>query len=219
MTMLSSVLRVLAASVVSTAATAAELSSVTMKDDVTIIALGGDVAEGDTEAAEALIKAANDADRLITAVRLDSPGGSLAEAVKLAGLIRRAKLPTIVAAGSHCASACFIVFAAGNEKFASYEAAIGVHGVSDKFGHETAQTREATIAMARVASAFGVPPRIIAQMVTTHAHEIAWLTPDDLRAMGTIMTDRHAHRAPAASPADQWLSRLDWRSGMRSQGR
>lgn len=218
MTMRSSMLRVLAASVVSTAATAAELSSVTMKDDVTIIALGGDVAEGDTEAAEALIKTANDADRLITAIRLDSPGGSLAEAVRLAALIRRAKLPTIVAAGSRCASACFIVFAAGNEKFASYEAAIGVHGVSDKFGHETAQTREATVAMARVASGFGVPPRIIAQMVTTHAHEIAWLTPDDLRAMGTIMTDRPGHRAPAASPDDQWLSGLGGQP-LRSQRR
>ncbi len=207
--MLSSMLTLLGAAVISTATVAAELSIVTLKDDITILTLGGDVAAGDTEAAEALIKTANDGDRLISAVRLDSPGGSLAEAVKLAGLIRRAKLPTMVAAGSRCASACFIVFAAGNEKFASYDAAIGVHGVSDKFGHETAQTEEATIAMARFASGFGVPPRIIGQMVTTHAHEIAWLTPDDLRAMGTIMTDRPARRPPAASPDERWLSGLD----------
>lgn len=202
-------LALLGAAVVGTAAVAAELSIVTLKDDIIILALGGDVAAGDTEAAEALIKTANDGDRLISAVRLDSPGGSLAEAVKLAGLIRRAKLPTMVAAGSRCASACFIVFAAGNEKFASYDAAIGVHGVSDKFGHETAQTEEATIAMARFASGFGVPPRIIGQMLTTHAHEIAWLTPDDLRAMGTIMTGRPAHRAPLASPDERWLSGLE----------
>jgi hypothetical protein len=209
MALLSSILRLVGAAVVSTAATAAELNNVTLKGDITIIALSGDVAAGDTEAAEALIKTANDGNRLISAVRLDSPGGSLAEAVALAGLIRRAKLPTIVAAGSRCASACFIVFAAGNEKFASYDAAIGVHGVSDKFGHETAQTEEATIAMARVASGFGVPPRIIGQMVTTHAHEIAWLTPDDLRGMGTIMTDRPEHRAPPASPDDRWLAGID----------
>ncbi|GKQ52150.1 hypothetical protein [Bradyrhizobium sp. Ce-3] len=210
MAIVSSMLRVLGAAVFSTAATAAELSSVTLKGDVTIIALSGDVAAGDTEAAEALIKTANDGNRLISALRLDSPGGSVAEAVKLAGLIRRAKLPTIVATGSRCASACFIVFAAGNEKFASYEAAIGVHGVSDKFGHETAQTEEATIAMARVASGFGVPPRIIGQMVTTHAHEIAWLTPDDLRAMGAIMTDRPGRRSPPpASPDDRWLAGLE----------
>lgn len=207
--MLSSMLALLGAALVGSAAVAAELSIVTLKDDIIILALGGDVAAGDTEAAEALIKTVNDGDRLISAVRLDSPGGSLAEAVKLAGLIRRAKLPTIVAAGSHCASACFIVFAAGNEKFASYEAAIGVHGVSDKFGRETAQTEEATIAMARFASGFGVPPRIIGRMLTTHAHQIAWLTPDDLRAMGTIMTGRPTHRAPLASPDERWLSGLD----------
>ncbi|ERF83108.1 MAG: hypothetical protein C207_03702 [Bradyrhizobium sp. DFCI-1] len=209
MAMVLSILQVLGAAIFSTAAIAAELSSVSLKGDITIVALSGDVAQGDTEAAEALIKAANDGNRLISAVRLDSPGGSLAEAIKLAGLIRRAKLPTIVAAGSRCASACFIVFAAGNEKFASYEAAIGVHGVSDKFGHETAQTEEATIAMARVASGFGVPPRIIGQMVATHAHEIAWLTPDDLRAMGAIMTDRpRRHAPPPTSPDDRWLAGL-----------
>lgn len=209
MAMLSSMLKLLGAAVVSTAATAAELKSVTLKGDVIIIALSGDVAEGDTAAAEALIKSANDRDRLISAVRLDSPGGSLAEAVQLANLIHRAKLPTIAAAGSRCASACFIVFAAGNEKFASYDAAIGVHGVSDKFGHETAQTEEATIAMARIVSRFGVPPRIIAQMVTTRARDISWLTPEDLRAMGTIMTDRPGHRIPPPAPDDRWLAGLD----------
>ncbi|MCC8964664.1 hypothetical protein H8A95_20675 [Bradyrhizobium sp. Pear76] len=212
MAMLSSILKLLGAAVVSTTATAADLKSVTLRGDITIITLSGDVAEGDTEAAEGLIKTANDGNRLISAVRLDSPGGSLAEAVQLANLIHRAKLPTIVAAGSRCASACFIVFAAGNEKFASYDAAIGVHGVSDKFGHETAQTEEATIAMGRIASGFGVPPRIIGRMVTTHAHDIAWLTPSELRAMGTIMTDRPAHRAPPTSSDDRWLAGLDIRS-------
>lgn len=81
MAMVSSMLRVLGAAIFSTAATAAELSSVTLKGDITIIALSGDVAQGDTETAEALITAANDGNRLISAVRLDSPGGSLAEAV------------------------------------------------------------------------------------------------------------------------------------------
>jgi hypothetical protein len=215
MAMRTSMLGLLGAAVVVTTAVAAELTSVTLKDDATVIALSGDVVQGDTDAAEALIKAANDSGRLISVVRLDSPGGSLAEAVKFADLVRRAKLPTLVAAGSRCTSACFIVFAAGVEKFASYDAAIGVHGVSDKFGHETAQTEEATRAMARIASGFGVPPRIIGQMVTTHAHDIAWLTPDDLRAMGAIMTDRPARHSPAASHDDRWLAGIDIQSEER----
>ena len=85
MAMVLSILQVLGAAIFSTAAIAAELSSVSLKGDITIVALSGDVAQGDTEAAEALIKAANDGNRLISAVRLDSPGGSLAEAIKLAG--------------------------------------------------------------------------------------------------------------------------------------
>jgi hypothetical protein len=189
--------------------TAAELASVASKDEATIIALNGDVAEGDADAVEALIRSANQNGRLVAALRLDSPGGSLNEAVKLADLIRRAKLPTMVAAGSRCASACFIVFAAGIEKFANYEAAIGVHGVSDKAGHETAQTEAATLAMARLASAYGVPPRIIGQMVVTPAQDMAWLKPDDLRSMGAIMTGQAGR--PAAPPAadDRRLAALD----------
>ena len=209
MAMRTSMLGLLGAAVVGTSAVAAELTSVTLKDDATVVALSGDFVQGDTDTAETLIKTANDSGRLISAVRLDSPGGSLIEAVKFADLVRRAKLPTLVAAGSRCTSACFIVFAAGVEKFASYDAAIGVHGVSDKFGHETAQTEEATRAMARIASGFGVPARIIGQMVTTHAHDIAWLAPDDLRAMGTIMTDRPTRRSPPPSPDDRWLAGID----------
>ncbi|UTD29742.1 hypothetical protein [Bradyrhizobium sp. WD16] len=203
------VLGLLGAAVVSATAAAAELSGVTLKDDAIVVLLSGDIAEGDADAAEALIRAVNDRGRLISAVRLDSPGGSLAEAVKLTELIRRAKLPTIVAAGARCASACFIVFAAGIDKFASYDAAIGVHGVSDKFGHETARTEAATISMARIASTFGVPPRIIGQMIATPARDIAWLTPDDLRAMGAIMTGRQVRSAPPMLTDDPQLAALD----------
>ncbi len=202
-------LGLLGAVVVSATATAADLSSVTLKDDSLVVVLSGDIADGDADAAEALIKSANDRGRLVEAVRLDSLGGSLAEAVKLTELIRRAKLPTIVAAGSRCASACFIVFAAGIDKFASYDAAIGVHGASDSSGHETARTEAATLSMARLAGTFGVPPRIIAQMIATPARDIAWLTPDDLRAMGAIMTGRKVRSAPPALGDGQQLAALD----------
>lgn len=209
MLMWPSMLGLLAAAAISTAATAAKLTSVTTKDDATIISLDGDLAEGDADAAEALIRAANESGRLVSAVRLDSPGGSLAEAIKLADLIRRAKLPTIVAAGSRCASACFIAFAAGVEKFASYDASIGVHGVSDKLGRETTQTEAATISMARIASSYGVPPRIIGQMIVTPAQHIAWLTPDDLRSMGAIMTGRLGRSALPPSADDRQLAAVD----------
>jgi hypothetical protein len=203
MPILRTTLSLFGAAVVGTVASAAELTAITSKDDAVIIAVTGELADGDADGLEARIKAANDRGQIVSAVRLDSPGGSLAEAIKLADLIRRAKLPTLVAAGSRCASACFIVFAAGIEKFASYDASIGVHGVSDESGHETARTEAATISMARIANAFGVPTRIIGQMVVTPARDISWLSPDDLRSMGTIMTGRASRPASPVSIDDR----------------
>lgn len=207
------VLGFLGAATAATAAAAAQLSSIIVPDNGTIIALKGDIEEGDTEAAEALIKSINDDGRLVSALQLDSPGGGLAEAVRLAELIRRAKVPTVVAAGSRCASACFIVFAAGVEKFASFDAAIGVHGVSDRFGHQTEQTEAATMSMARIAGTFGVPPGIVRRIIITRPTDIAWLSADDLRAMGTIMTGRPKQIADATSAADRRLAALDRVSG------
>src|SRR5262249_7777650 len=138
-----SILGFLSAAVVSATAGAAELSSTILADGTTVISLNGDIAAGNADAVEALIRTTNESNHLVSAVRLDSSGGSLAEAIKLADLIRRAKLPTIIAGGSRCTSACFIAFAAGVEKFASYDALIGVHGASDKFGRETPQSEAA----------------------------------------------------------------------------
>jgi ATP-dependent protease ClpP protease subunit len=194
--------------VIGAVTSAAELS-IALVDDTAVIALNGDIAAGNADAVETLIRTVNESGRLVSAVRLDSGGGSLVEAVKLADLVRRAKLPTIVAGGARCASACFIVFAAGVEKFASYDALIGVHGVSDKFGRETVQTEAATIAMARIVSRFGVPPGIIGQMVTTPAQKIAWLTPQDLREMGVVMTGQRPHPAPLPSPNHREPAALD----------
>jgi hypothetical protein len=74
-------LGVLGAVAVNATAVAAELTSVTSAGDATIIALNVDIAEGNADAVEALIRAANEGGRLVSAVRLDSLGGSLAEAI------------------------------------------------------------------------------------------------------------------------------------------
>jgi hypothetical protein len=129
-------------------------------------------------------------------LRLNSLGGALLEAAKLADVVRYAKIATVVADGSSCASACFIVFAAGAEKFASYTASIGVHGASDASGEETAQSGAATVSMARVLKDLGVPPSIIGKMVVTPPQEMVWLASDDLRAMGTSMTGKPAQLPP-----------------------
>lgn len=137
-----------------------------------------------------LIKRANAAGKFVANVRLNSMGGNLLEGVKLADAIRTAKISTNVGQNSSCASACFLAFAAGDTRFASYGAQIGVHGASDEAGRETVQSGAATVSMARIAKDLGVPSAIIGRMVVTPPSEVVWLSPQDLQSMGVTMVGK-----------------------------
>lgn len=189
---------VLAALIVSPAAPAATLTGLASRGGNLIVVLEGTIADGDAAKLNALIKSANDQGHVVSAVRLNSPGGSLREAASLADAIRTARISTIVPVGSSCASACFIAFAAGIEKVVSYGGLVGVHGAADKSGKETVESGAATVSMARMVKEFGVPPGIIGKMVVTRPSEIVWLTPEDLQSMGAIMVGR-----PAKSSLEQ----------------
>ena len=65
----------------------------------------------------------------IKTVALDSPGGSVADALEMGRLIREKGFATSVAAGALCASSCPLVFAGGSERVASPTAAIAVHQI------------------------------------------------------------------------------------------
>jgi hypothetical protein len=114
------------------------------------------------------------------------------EGAKLADAIRFARMASVVPRGATCASACFLAFAAGAEKFASSSASIGVHGAADENGRETAGSDAATVAMARIVKELGVPADIIGRMVVTPPSQMIWLSPNDLRAMGTTLTGKPA---------------------------
>jgi hypothetical protein len=142
-------------------AASADIKTIIGKDGRVGVSIVGDIEPGDSDAFTTTVKQANDAGKLVANVRLNSEGGNLLEGVKLADAVRFGRMSTNVGKNSTCASACFLIFAAGNTKFASYDARIGVHGASDKYGDETAQSEAATVSMARIAKELGVPAAII----------------------------------------------------------
>jgi hypothetical protein len=188
-----------AASAFSGAVFSAEIKGIPARDGRVTILVNGEISTGDADAFKAAVKQANDAGRLVGNVRLNSNGGSLLEGVKLADAIRYGKMSTNVGKKATCASACFLVFAAGATKFASYGAQIGVHGASEA-GRETVASEAATVSMAKVAKELGVPPAIIGRMVVTPPTEMVWLTPQDLQSMGATMVGRPDQVAVAAAP-------------------
>jgi hypothetical protein len=66
----------------------------------------------------------------IKTVVLNSPGGSVSDALAMGRLIRERKFATEVEAGKYCGSSCPLVFAGGVERRAGDKAAIGVHQVA-----------------------------------------------------------------------------------------
>ena len=171
-------------------AQAANWKSSVTKEGRLVVSISGEITEGDLDAFKAAVKAANDAGKLVTSIRLNSIGGNLLEGAKLSEAVRFAKVATNVGQGATCASACFLIFAAGETKFANYTAQIGVHGASDQTGAETIQSGAATVSMARIAKDLGVPPAIIGRMVVTPPAEMVWLSPADLQSMGTTMVGK-----------------------------
>ena len=65
----------------------------------------------------------------VKTVVLQSPGGSVQDALAMGRLIRSKNFNTEVEAGRYCASSCPLVFAGGVERRAGDKAAIGVHQV------------------------------------------------------------------------------------------
>jgi hypothetical protein len=66
----------------------------------------------------------------IKTVVLNSPGGSVTDALAMGRLIRERKFATEVEPGKFCASSCPLVFAGGVERRAGDKATIGVHQVA-----------------------------------------------------------------------------------------
>src|SRR6266702_5932984 len=77
-------------------AAAAEIKSFDLKDDSVEISISGNIAPGDADLLKARIKAANDAGKLVTSLRLNSDGGNLLEGVLLAAVVKFEKMSTYV---------------------------------------------------------------------------------------------------------------------------
>ena len=145
--------------------------------------LEGEIQIGDAERFEANFEYAKSIGLNVIAISLNSPGGKVAVGAAMARSIRARGLRTMVEEGATCASACFMLFAAGKERIANENARIGVHSaVTPKVG-ETETAKSATIDSARLLAELGVPSTVLGKMVTTKPTEMAWLTRDDLRMM------------------------------------
>lgn len=185
-----------------TSAHAAQFSTYLNGDGMPVIKMDGKIVAGDA----ARLRNEIEWHETAVSVRLNSPGGDIAESFDIASVVAEFKLETIVGKGDTCSSACFNAFAAGSKKWANREARIGVHSAAEPSGRESQKAVSTTTIVVRTLKEAGVPPAILGKMVTTTPDKMAWLTEEDLTGMGVRMTGKAPIVAsdepmPMATPA------------------
>jgi hypothetical protein len=151
----------------------------------------GDIEHGDANRLKAFLSSLTNTGNII-GFRFNSAGGYIAESVEMADIISNTHLATMVPDGAICASACFFLFSAGQQRSVSSTARVGVHGVS---GSDKSDSM--TIIMAKVLKEVGrVPDSVIVKMVTTPSSEVAWLDRSDFAAMNVRIVERAVASAP-----------------------
>ncbi|APG48970.1 Clp protease (plasmid) [Phaeobacter porticola] len=148
----------------------------------TVLTLTGRIAEGDaTRFTEYLATQ----DTPPTLVYLNSPGGSVRDALDIGRTIRERKMNTVMSASDICLSACPYVLAAGVARYADQDAMVGVH--QHYFGQNTVlpafvaveQIQRGQGDVMRYLQDMGVDPLLMQHALVTPADEIYLLTSEE----------------------------------------
>lgn len=182
-----------------------EYGRITFDDGKVIITMHGPIKNGDYEKFRTYLTLLPKSAPIV-AFGLDSPGGSVLEAVEMARLIKSSHLTTVVAGGGECNSACFFLFAAGDSSIASDKAFIGIHSAYESVTGESSFAKSVTIDIVRFLSEeLSVPDAIIGKLVRTGADTVTRLTESDLRDMRVKVVHDNIASLPNPSPPPSTL--------------
>ncbi len=139
----------------------------------------------------------------IKTIVLNSPGGSVVDALAMGRLIREKSLATEVAAGKYCASSCPLVFAGGLERRAGDKAVIGVHQVAAIGDPANTQPRD-EMSIAQKISALcqrylgdmGINLQVWVHAMETPNDKLFVFKPDELKSLNLVTTVPTAGSTP-----------------------
>lgn len=119
---------------------------------------------------------------LTIVVHLESPGGMVAEAIKIGSYVKGAKFNTAVGEKEVCASACGLIWLAGNKRYVHKQGYIGFHAVFN-----TKSKRESSSGNAIVGAylgSLGYSYDAIAYLTQAPSDKMEWLNADVAKKYG-----------------------------------
>jgi hypothetical protein len=160
-----------------------------------VLALTGTLDLGAAERVQAEIAARGE---YVKTVSLNSPGGSVGDALAIGAMLRKSGFATSVEKGALCASSCPLMLAGGVTRLASAEAAIGVHQI---YAAETTQTlgtlkptaatamadaQRTTAEITRYLNDMGIDPGLWLHALETPPGELYFLKPNELKTLRLV---------------------------------
>jgi hypothetical protein len=154
-----------------------------------VLALTGTIDVGAAERFAAELAARGE---YVTTVALDSPGGSVEDALAIGAQIREHGYTTSVGAGALCASSCPLLLAGGIERLADPAAAVGVHQVYASVapgalptgiraaGNAMSDAQQTTAVITRHLGAMDVDPALWLHALETPPDRLYYLSPEEL---------------------------------------
>jgi hypothetical protein len=128
----------------------------------------------------------------IEVVALNSPGGSVNDAIAIGSLIREKGYTTSVATGALCASSCPLILASGAKRVVEREAAVGVHQIYARValgdlptgvkaaGEAMSDAQKTTAVITRHLGAMGVDPALWLHALETPPTRLYYLSPEEM---------------------------------------
>ncbi len=144
----------------------------------------------------------------IKTVILNSPGGSVVDALAMGRLIREKNLATEIEAGKYCASSCPLMFAGGVERRAGDKAVIGVHQVAaiataahNPPRDEMSMAQKISALCQRYLGDMGINLKVWVHAMETPNDKLFVFKPDELKSLNLVTK-------PAVSPAPSVPARV-----------
>jgi len=145
----------------------------------------------------------------VKTVVLNSPGGSVVDALAMGRLIRERKFATEIEAGKYCASSCPLVFAGGTERRAGDRATIGVHQVAANKSAVNGPPRdEMSIAQnvsarcQRYLGEMGVDLQVWVRAMETPNDKLFVFKPDELKSLALVTSPQAPPAKAAEAPSN-----------------
>lgn len=179
---------------------AAEIKAMPAAGDPTL-ELDGVIEAGD----DAKVAAALAAWPRPRAIALSSLGGNVEAALAIGALVRHAQLRTLVAPRGICASACGLVWLAGEPRALGQDAHVGLHAAYLRRDGVSVETGAANALIGAYLGRLGFDDHAIVYLTSAAPNEMTWILPADRQRYGIAFESTVGPAAAGETRSDEHL--------------